>query len=185
MTTDLALGATLTELRTGDVGRFHADDGVFEIVGRRSRFVKPFGVRVDLDLVEQELGRSYGEVAVSGDDERVVVVAPGASAAIVSRRVSELFGSAGITHRGRHHRAGAPHREREGRLRAPSSRRDALDRQPDAMERSEGSVAGNLRRRRSDDPTSGQPSTFISLGGDSLSYIECSLRLEHLLGRFP
>jgi acyl-CoA synthetase (AMP-forming)/AMP-acid ligase II len=47
---DLAMGATLAELPTGDIGRFHADDGVFEFVGRRSRFVKPFGVRVDLDL---------------------------------------------------------------------------------------------------------------------------------------
>ncbi len=50
---DLAEGALLDELRTGDLARFHADDGVFEIVGRRSRFVKPFGLRIDLDLIEQ------------------------------------------------------------------------------------------------------------------------------------
>ena len=47
---DLAEGALLDELRTGDLARFHADDGVFEIVGRRSRFVKPFGLRIDLDV---------------------------------------------------------------------------------------------------------------------------------------
>lgn len=52
---ELALGATLDELRTGDVARFHADDGVFEVVGRRSRFVKPFGLRIDLDAVEADL----------------------------------------------------------------------------------------------------------------------------------
>ena len=40
---DLARGADVDELATGDLARFHADDGVFEIVGRRSRFVKPFG----------------------------------------------------------------------------------------------------------------------------------------------
>ena len=30
-------------------------DGVFEVVGRRSRFVKPFGLRIDLDAVEADL----------------------------------------------------------------------------------------------------------------------------------
>jgi hypothetical protein len=31
----------------------------------------------------------------------------------------------------------------------------------------------------------GPDDTFVSLGGDSLSYVECSLRLETLLGRVP
>ena len=48
---DLALGRTVTELRTGDLGRRRAD-GLFQVTGRRSRFVKPFGVRVDLDATE-------------------------------------------------------------------------------------------------------------------------------------
>ena len=46
---------TLDELRTGDLGRYHPDDDVFEIVGRRARFVKPFGLRIDLDVVEASL----------------------------------------------------------------------------------------------------------------------------------
>ncbi|HEY3484470.1 MAG TPA: AMP-binding protein, partial [Ilumatobacteraceae bacterium] len=87
---DLGLGATLDELRTGDLGRYHADDGVFEVVGRRSRFVKPFGVRVDLDIVERELARLHPDVAVAGDDERLVVVAPGADAAEVRSVVAQL-----------------------------------------------------------------------------------------------
>ncbi len=52
---DLALGTTLDELRTGDLARFDADAGVFEIVGRASRLVKPFGLRIDLDAIEREL----------------------------------------------------------------------------------------------------------------------------------
>ena len=76
---DLALGATLTELRTGDIGRFHADDGVFEIVGRRSQ------VRQTVRGARRPRRGGAGarpyvrEVAVGGDDERLVVVAPGAS----------------------------------------------------------------------------------------------------------
>ena len=48
---DLALGRTSHELRTGDLARQH-DDGLYEIVGRRSRFAKLFGLRIDLDRVE-------------------------------------------------------------------------------------------------------------------------------------
>ncbi|MGE3588740.1 MAG: AMP-binding protein, partial [Ilumatobacteraceae bacterium] len=50
--TDLVRGRDIDELSTGDLARFHEDEGVFEIVGRRSRFVKPLGLRVDLDAVE-------------------------------------------------------------------------------------------------------------------------------------
>ena len=52
---DLALGATIDELATGDLGRYDPTDDVFEVVGRRSRFVKPFGLRIDLDAVEVAL----------------------------------------------------------------------------------------------------------------------------------
>jgi acyl-coenzyme A synthetase/AMP-(fatty) acid ligase len=39
---DLAAGRTITELRTGDLARKHPT-GVYEVVGRRSRFVKIVG----------------------------------------------------------------------------------------------------------------------------------------------
>ena len=46
--------AGLDELPTGDLGRYHPDDEVYEIVGRRARFVKPSGC-ADLDVVEADL----------------------------------------------------------------------------------------------------------------------------------
>ena len=51
---DLAVGRTVTELRTGDLARHHPA-GVYEVVGRRSRFVKIVGLRVDLGQVERIL----------------------------------------------------------------------------------------------------------------------------------
>nr|MDQ3385790.1 AMP-binding protein [Actinomycetota bacterium] len=48
---DLAEGATTAELRTGDLAR-RTPEGLYEVVGRRSRFVKLFGLRIDLDQVE-------------------------------------------------------------------------------------------------------------------------------------
>ena len=89
---DLADGATLRELRTGDLGRYDARHGVYEIVGRRSRFVKLFGLRVDLDRVEAELRGLAPEVAVTGDDERIVVAAPGAEPEQVRRTVATFAG---------------------------------------------------------------------------------------------
>ena len=64
---DLALGRTIESLRTGDLARRGAD-GLYEIVGRRSRFVKVLGLRIDLDRTEALLG-----AACAGDDERLVV----------------------------------------------------------------------------------------------------------------
>src|SRR5690606_35403204 len=43
---DLALGATIDVLRTGDLAR-RDRHGLYEIVGRRSCFLKLFGLRID------------------------------------------------------------------------------------------------------------------------------------------
>lgn len=48
---DLALGDNQDELQTGDLAR-RTKDGFYYIVGRKSRFIKPFGLRVSLDAVE-------------------------------------------------------------------------------------------------------------------------------------
>ncbi len=47
---DLAEGRTVDALRTGDLARI--SDGLVEIVGRRSRHAKVFGLRLDLDRIE-------------------------------------------------------------------------------------------------------------------------------------
>ncbi|MFD6454036.1 AMP-binding protein, partial [Nocardia sp. NPDC060220] len=44
---DLALGRTVDALRTGDLAR-RTPDGLYQVVGRRSRFAKLFGLRIDL-----------------------------------------------------------------------------------------------------------------------------------------
>jgi hypothetical protein len=188
-TTDLASGATIDELATGDLARFHPDDGVFEIVGRRSRFVKPFGLRIDLDQLEHALGNATGpggEVAVAGDDERLLVLAPGADA---DAMVDRVVACTGLPSRWIHvTTSGEVPRTPAGKVDHPAVARvvetAARAHRCAGTDDSAASVAGVFAAvlgtvdLHPDD-------TFVSLGGDSLRYVDCSVRLERLLESVP
>ncbi|MDB4987242.1 MAG: AMP-dependent synthetase and ligase [Myxococcaceae bacterium] len=69
---DLALGDTQHgELRTGDLGHRDAS-GLFYVTGRLKRFAKVYGLRINLDAVEDKL-RQHGPAAVISDDERLTL----------------------------------------------------------------------------------------------------------------
>ena len=71
---DLATGRTIDELRTGDLARRKAN-GLFQIVGRRSRFVKIVGLRLDLGQVETKLADlPRWEQAPGGGQRRATVL---------------------------------------------------------------------------------------------------------------
>ena len=182
---ELALGATLDELRTGDVARFHADDGVFEVVARRSRFVKPFGLRIDLDAVEADLRMAGIDAVVAGDDTRLVVCAPDGPIDTVRLRIADLTG---LPPAMIHVDTSSIPRTDSGKV----AYDEVLSRQPARSEGESGSPAqgeltsvaaifGAVLGRADVSPNE----TFVSLGGDSLSYVECSVRLERLLGHVP
>lgn len=57
-------------LRTGDVAKRDAD-GCYYVVGRKRRFLKLFGNRVNLDEVEQILKSAGHDCACTGDDKRM------------------------------------------------------------------------------------------------------------------
>ncbi|MDE0975296.1 MAG: AMP-binding protein [Candidatus Nanopelagicales bacterium] len=59
---DLALGRQSTVLHTGDLAEL-TDNGLFRITGRMNRIAKPFGLRVDLDRLERILSNSCDEIA--------------------------------------------------------------------------------------------------------------------------
>ncbi|MFC6319543.1 AMP-binding protein, partial [Nocardioides sp. GCM10027113] len=63
---DLSRGAELVELRTGDLAR--EVDGLVEVVGRRDRHAKVFGLRIDLDRVERLLADEVEVRCVAHDD---------------------------------------------------------------------------------------------------------------------
>ena len=234
---DLAAGAMLTELRTGDLGR-RLENGLFEVVGRRSRFVKPFGLRIDLDDLERRIAADEASglsdaVLVTGDDGGVVV---GAVTEGVAGEV-DLFRAAGAARlltltarltslppsmidvvvldriprsdRGKIDRAtvlrasrtpaaataagsagthGAPQMRSLQAARRASPAKGAAPRPSGPAALPDANSVASVRAlycKMLGVSDVGPNDTFVTLGGDSLSYVECSIRLEDLLGELP
>lgn len=184
---DLAAGRTIDELRTGDLARQNVD-GLYEIVGRRNRFIKPFGVRIDLDDLERLLATHGITTLCTGDDGQL---------AVAVEATSDITAAIALI---------------AERLRLPSSRLRAvqLDTLPRLPNGKADYAAVRRATRHADDvpcrsaaahldtadavratfaevldvePT--DDDSFVTLGGDSLSYVELSVHLEELLGALP
>ncbi|HSX66770.1 AMP-binding protein [Nocardioides sp.] len=183
---ELALGRTVHELRTGDLGR-QRDDGLFEVVGRCSRIAKVFGLRVDLDRVERSLLADGIVAAVAdGGDALVVAVAAGAAAVdttAVRAAVREVTGlpAAGVRVVTPADLPRLPNGKVDYRTVAASGAATATREVPRSVSgRHVAAIFGELLGKAATPDHS-----FRALGGDSLSYVEASLRLEQLLGTLP
>lgn len=184
---DLALGRTVVTLRTGDLAR-RTEQGLFEIVGRRSRFLKILGMRIDPQQVEAMLERHGLSAFCAGDDERLVLAVvskPGWDERRIRRRVVDECGLPT--------RAVAVHllpdlpRLASGKPDYQSVR--ALDHMARAdrllVDDADDDDLCALYSKILDRTDVTPESTFVGLGGDSLSYVEMSLHLEQRLGRLP
>lgn len=185
---DLALGRTTDELRTGDLARL-GEDGLYRITGRRSRFVKIVGLRVDLGRVESLLAELGVDGAASGADERLVI-------AIAREHDGGLLAKYLAVHLGLPRGALAVHlvealpRLGNGKIDYPAVR--ALDAAAPGQQAAAAEPRGpeDARAVFADtldiEPAEiGGNDTFVTLGGDSLSYVAASIRLEKALGHLP
>lgn len=183
---DFALGQLVTELPTGDIARQH-DDGLYEIVGRSSRFVKTFGLRISLDRVEDLLREAGIEARAVACDERLAVFVRAERLVVTARGVIGV-------------RLGLP---------AHAFSVHAVDRFPRTAsgKPDDASLVAHARRLQRADPDDGAApasqriralyaellgrpdattdDSFVSLDGDSLSYVEVSVRLGQLLPTLP
>ena len=184
---DLALGRTVTRLRTGDLGR-RRPDGLYEVTGRSSRHVKVLGHRVDLDVVEQRLRSAGRDVRVAGREGLVAVtVRDCGDQGAVKRAVCEVAhvpsGAVRVVEVAEHPVLPGGKVDQCGIVALAEAGLDET-RAASSVVRASGSVerlyAVTLHRDHVPDDA-----TFASLGGDSLSYVEVSLRLESLIGDLP
>ncbi len=174
---DLADGSGDMSLATGDLARRNAN-GMVEIVGRKSRFLKMYGLRISLDTVESRLG----SCVATGTDELLVI------AATDSRDSADL-----------HRQAVAEFGLPTGAVcvielaevpRLDNNKVDYLTIRDHglalaAADRPLGkSVAAIFETALGTSPVVASD-TFVELGGDSLSYVEVSVALEELLGHVP
>lgn len=177
---DLSLGKSVDTLHTGDVAR-RAPDGLYEVIGRTSRFVKVYGLRIDLQRLESTLRARGMTTFCTCDDEHLVVAAAGRhDAHDVQRAVADVTGVPTCSVRAVRVDelpllpSGKPDYETVRRL-ARGSGQPGND---DLREL----FADVLQR----DPAGIDPdATFVDLGGNSLSYVAMSVRLERLLGHLP
>ncbi|NUS69588.1 MAG: AMP-binding protein, partial [Ensifer adhaerens] len=178
---DISRGADLVELRTGDLAMRHAD-GLFQIVGRMKRISKIAGLRIAHDVLEAGLEARGIAAAVVGDDAGLHAFYTGSRDAEEIRRL--LAQASGLTLA---HLKATPLAEMP-RLASGKIDYNALNmaaRQAAASGDDEnGGIEGLFvqvfypkRVKRSD--------SFVSLGGDSLRFVQLSIGLEKALGQVP
>ncbi|OBI84813.1 AMP-binding protein [Mycobacterium sp. E740] len=176
---DLALGKTVEALHTGDLAR-RASDGMFEIVGRTSRFVKMYGLRIDLQRVESALSADGITAFCTDDGDQLVVAATGTRAGDVQRIAADV---AGVP-------ASAVRVVTVDELPLLASGKPDYGAVREKARRHDGHPAANLRELFADvlhlDPAGiDADATFVDLGGNSLTYVAMSVRLERKLGHLP
>ncbi len=182
---DLSLRQRSGDLRTGDLARI--TDGLVEIVGRRSRFAKVFGERIDLDRVQTLLCLGGHDVACAeaADGSGLVVAVPGPSEALT---LDEVRAATAADTRLPGHAIRVVPVDDLPRLPNGKINQQAVARLevPEVVEQGTAatSIARLYERILGCGPV-GPDDSFVGLGGDSLSYVELSLRLERRIGRLP
>ncbi|UAK25060.1 AMP-binding protein [Sphingomonas nostoxanthinifaciens] len=211
---DLASGRAPAPHHTGDLA-CRNEIGLYRIVGRLSRLVKPYGIRVNLDELQAVLRETFPGVVCTGSDARIVVVRPdrdpGDDAAIAAFLASRLklpeamfqvvrapkiplrangkidFGAIEALAAARLAKEEA---ERPGAVRTILSARFAKQIAIEA-----GQILGIIKPQWRgvrhiygtilNLPAVDGNDTFVSLAGDSLSYVQTSVALTQYLGHLP
>ena len=175
---DLQKGVELDELHTGDIGE-RTDNGLFRIIGRKSRFSKLAGIRISHDDVERRLREDGIECAVTGNDARLVVAV--ISGCDESAVINRLMNTTGLT---------SSSIKVVGFTEIPRLTNGKTDFR--AINAAAGddsgiktdSVLDAFKKAFWPRPVTTDDS-FVSLGGDSLTFVILSVALEEVLGELP
>ena len=175
---DLARGAEIDRLRTGDMAVREAD-GLYRITGRRRRMSKIAGVRIGHDALEASLARAGIAAAVVGDDHGVLAACT--SPCQPDRVRARLAAASGLPmSRVRAVEVDALPRLATGKIdyEALRGRLDQGDDKPPS------DLLAAFRQTFWPQPVASRDS-FATLGGDLLRYLELSMLLDRHLGRTP
>ena len=191
---DLGRPAELTELATGDLGRFLPGTDLLQIVGRARRFVKPLGVRVDLDQLEARLAQRDLTAACSGTDAQITIAVEADSAPdpIVEQRCREAFVAVTGLPRGCVRVVSCADIPRTTSGKVDHAAVQALRSAPPAAVEPDTTgaappdlLAGLAAVLGMAAPDIDRDASFVDLGGDSLTYVQASALLETELAEVP
>jgi acyl carrier protein len=188
---DLQRGAEVSELRTGDLAR-RAPDGLFEVVGRTGRIAKLYGLRLDLDHLERLLAADGIAAYCVESGHTIAAVTTATCPDAVARRLRELAGlprsAVSVARVEQLARTASGKPDRHGVVAAVEGVDPWSTAGHSAAPSAPAGATDGVRRMLCsalDLDHVGAQDTFVSLGGDSLSYVEVSLALEELLGELP
>ena len=195
---DLSLGSGPSVLKTGDLA-VRNSAGLFRITGRQKRFLKIYGLRISLDEVERKLEACSIKALCGGNDELlgVMTIEDKVTDQFLTDQVSRLSGlppAVIVLVRVSDFPVLA-----SGKVNYQSASRELLKAQAaiahkriaDADLASINSPTGlpssieRIFRENFPGKAIGEVNSFVSLGGDSLSYVAVAFALEDLIPRLP
>ncbi len=180
---DLGRGPELKELKTGDIAQ-RDGQGIYTVVGRKKRFVKIFGLRVSLDEVEKKLAAEGLRAVATGRDGSLVIASLEVGSTEPIRRLIAEWSKLP---------ASAVHVLQiddfpllpSGKIDYPRLQESAeLEAKTREHHRRAASIEKLFQEATGERLVTAQ-STFVDLGGDSLSYVGVSVALEKMLGYAP
>ncbi|MBC7006394.1 AMP-binding protein [Photobacterium sp. BZF1] len=198
---ELSVREEITWLKTGDMG-FKNEIGLFKINGRKSRFSKPFGIRVNLDDIQNKLNEKSLTAAVT---ERKDIIIIGVESDGNDKRIEDMVHSIIQSEYNLHRSAVSIHQFEKlpllpnGKFNytklAEYNRENILTRflknfkeeilhLSGIKEHSWESMTQIFQYYFPDDCVNSQ-SSFISLAGDSLIYVSISVEIEKYLTSLP
>ena len=178
---DLATPRDVTELRTGDLAVRKAN-GYFKIVGRLKRFIKLYGLRINLDDVEIFLTGQGHRVYCSGTDELLVVFhVDGVDEAAIAATLNAKYNI---------QKSHIAFRQLPEIPLMPTGKVDyrKLKEESESIQVGERSAECSISDAFRDilgEKEISPGDSFVSVGGDSLSFLNMSLFLEKKLGYLP
>jgi acyl-CoA synthetase (AMP-forming)/AMP-acid ligase II len=183
---DLAKGAELEALRTGDIA-VRNEAGLYRITGRASRFAKIAGLRIGFDDVEALLAAAGQTAVVTGDDTLVAVHVEAADTPEARQAVAELVAEqAHIPESAVSVVSGPVPRLASGKTDYGAIRKAgaaAAEARMAALAGAHPILAGYARAFGRPDVAPAE--SFQSLGGDSLAYVNAAMSVEKALGHLP
>ena len=185
---DLARGHEIERLHTGDLAEQVAPD-LYRITGRKSRFLKLFGLRVALDEVERMLRAEGLNAVAAGNDELLVVGLVGTgreatAAAIIDDRLGLPASSRIVIPLAEIPRLPSGKTDFQAVLRA-GREAWAANQSPAEEDGTESNALRATYARALNRPVIQADDSFTGLAGDSLAYVEVSMAIERALGHLP